>query len=257
MEDRVSKYDVTARDLSRGRNLRIAAFASPIVLAAIPAIVFAALFFIFGTAPPAAATILFLGLVLTAIGFFAGLALSGYFAYRLSNWTKDMRERIAADGIRAEEIDWFRHELSSSEKRALNEIEKSDILLGDAYRETLASRLTASRIIRSSRRELDLTRRRLSKLKKLKSESAATMLEAVKVDETKLRSINDEANEMLVEAESRLHMIEAAAMRGSSIADSEIALKKLSARAKDLPLALEQAKISNEIRLEIESEEQP
>ncbi|MCA1608880.1 MAG: hypothetical protein LC730_05410 [Acidobacteria bacterium] len=192
MEDRVSKYDVTARDLSRGRNLRIAAFASPIVLAAIPAIVFAALFFIFGTAPPAAATILFLGLVLTAIGFFAGLALSGYFAYRLSNWTKDMRERIAADGIRAEEIDWFRHELSSSEKRALN-----------------------------------------------------------------LRSINDEANEMLVEAESRLHMIEAAAMRGSSIADSEIALKKLSARAKDLPLALEQAKISNEIRLEIESEEQP
>ncbi len=35
---------------------------------------------------------------------------------------------------------------------------------------------------------------------------------------------------MLAESEARLQMIEAAAVRGSSIADSELILKKLSAR---------------------------
>ena len=59
---------------------------------------------------------------------------------------------------------------------------------------------------------------------------------------------------MLAEAESRLQMIEAAAMRGSNLADSELALKKLSARAKDLPLALEEAKMTEEIRAELERE---
>jgi len=50
-------------------------------------------------------------------------------------------------------------------------------------------------------------------------------------------------------------MIEAAATRGGSIADSEIALKKLSARTAELPLALESAKMTEEIRLELEKED--
>jgi hypothetical protein len=49
-------------------------------------------------------------------------------------------------------------------------------------------------------------------------------------------------------------MIEVASLRGSSIADSEIALKKLSARASELPLALESAKMAEEIREELEKE---
>jgi hypothetical protein len=59
---------------------------------------------------------------------------------------------------------------------------------------------------------------------------------------------------MLAEAESRLHMIEAAAMRGSNIADNELALKKLTARTSELPLALEAAKMEEEIRRELEKE---
>lgn len=59
---------------------------------------------------------------------------------------------------------------------------------------------------------------------------------------------------MLAEAETRLQMIEAASVRGGSIADSELALKKLSARAAELPLALEEAKMAEEIRAELEKE---
>lgn len=254
MNDLPSRYDVTPRDLARGRNLRVAAWTAPFVLAGVPAVVFAVLFFLLTSTPPAAAAIFFFGLILTVLGFVVGLGFSGFFAYRLSNWTKEMRERIAADGIRAEEIDWFRNELKSSEKRALKDIERSDLLLADAYRETLASRLTASRIIRSSKRELLLTQRRRQKLRKLKPEREKAYLEEVKRDEEKVRSIHDEAKQMLAEAESRLYMIEAAALRGSGLADSEVALKKLAARAKELPIALEHARMTHELSKELESE---
>ena len=255
MDELPSKYDILPREFARGRNLKIAAWTTPVLLTAIPAIVTFVLMFVFGSTPPLAATIFFIGLILTAIGFVLGLALSGFFAYRYSNWTKEMRERIAADGIRAEEIEWFRNELKSSEKRALSELQKADVLLADAYRETLASRLTATRIIRSSKKELLLTRRREAKLKYLKPENLERFRDDIKRDADRIKSINEEATQMLAEAESRLHMIEAAAMRGANLADSEIALKKLSARAKELPLALEEAKMTEEIRAELEQEE--
>ena len=246
-------YDVTKRDLAKGRNLKIAAWSAPLVLAGLPAVIFLFLTIVFGTTPPIAATFFFLGLILAVLGFIAGIALSGLFAYRYSNWTKEMRERIAADGIKASEIDWFRNELKTSEKRALREVERDDPLLADAYRETLASRLTATRIIKSSKRELLLTRRRETKLKYLKSQNAERFLEEIKGDIDKISSINAEAKEMLIEAESRLQMIEAAATRGTKLANAELALERLSARTSELPLALEAAKMQEEIRKELET----
>ncbi|MGH9820067.1 MAG: hypothetical protein ACRD43_07835, partial [Pyrinomonadaceae bacterium] len=47
----------------------------------------------------------------------------------------------------------------------------------------------------------------------------------------------------------------AAAVRGTSLADSELALKKLSARAAELPIALESAKLEEDIRRELEEDE--
>lgn len=246
-------YDVTKRDLAKGRNLKIAAWSAPVVLAGLPAIIFLFLTIVFGTTPPVAATFFFLGLILAIVGFVGGLALSGFFAYRYSGWTKEMRERIAADGIKAGEVEWFRNEMKTSEKRALREAERADPLLADAYRETLASRLTATRIIRSSKRELLLSRRRETKLKYLKSQNAERFLEEVKGDIEKISSINREAKEMLVEAESRLQMIEAAATRGTNLANAELALERLSARTSELPLALEAAKMQEEIRKELET----
>ncbi len=257
MDELTSKYDISKRELARGRNLKIAAISSPIVLSVTPAILFLLLTFVFGTTPPVAATFFFIGLILTIVGFVVGLGLTGYFAYRHSNWTKRMRERIAADGIKAEEIEWFLHELKSSEKRMLQEMKQADPLIEDAYRETLASRLTATRIIKSSKNELMLSKRRQSRLKQLKrlnSERAATFNVEIERDVKKIESINYEATEMLAEAESRLQMIEAASVRGSKLADSELALKKLSARASELPIALEEAKLTEEIRRELDEE---
>jgi hypothetical protein len=164
-----------------------------------------------------------------------------------------MRERIAADGIKAEEIEWFRHELRTAEKTALRQISQRDLLLEDAYRETLASRLTASRIVRSSKKEMLQLQRRRQKLKQLRSKSSPQFVTEVERDIEQFRSINDEAKQMLAEAETRLQMIEAAAVRGSSLADSELALKKLSARTAQLPLALESAKMAEEIRRELDA----
>ena len=246
-------YDVTKRDLAKGRNFKIAAWSAPVVLAGFPAVIFLFLTIVFGTTPPVAATFFFLGLILTIIGFVGGLALSGFFAYRYSSWTKEMRERIAADGIKAGEVEWYRNEMKTTEKRALREAEQADPLLADAYRETLASRLTATRIIKSSKRELLLARRRETKLKYLKSQNAERFLEEVKGDIEKITSINTEAKEMLIEAESRMQMIEAAATRGTNLANAELALERLSARTSELPLALEAAKMQEEIRKELET----
>ena len=59
---------------------------------------------------------------------------------------------------------------------------------------------------------------------------------------------------MRVEAETRVQMIEAASRRGGNLADTELALKKLSARTEQLPMALESAKMEDEIRRELEQE---
>lgn len=167
-----------------------------------------------------------------------------------------MRERIAANGIGADEIEWFRKELKPSEKRALKALRAGDPIMEDAYRETLASRLTATRIVSSSRKELQLAKRREAKLKQLRSANVENFLNRAREDREKIGAINIEAKQMLAEAESRLQMIEAAASMGGKLADSEVALKKLAARAAQLPLALEAAKIHEEMVSELELEDQ-
>ncbi|MBX3289621.1 MAG: hypothetical protein KF855_09775 [Acidobacteria bacterium] len=254
MSDLTLKSDITRRDLARGRNLKAAAIGSPVVLTAVPSAVTAVLFFFFATSPPVAASILFLGMIITALGFVKGGLLTALFSYKYSNWKQEMREKIAVDGIKAGEIDWFRKELSHHEKRALREIERTDLLLGDAYRETLASRLTATRIMRSTRKEVQLTKRRKNKIRQLQSDNAEKFLAEIDKDEQKLNSIREEAKTMLAEAESRLQMIEAAALRGGGVANSELALKRLNERAASLPLALEEAKMAETILKEMEEE---
>ena len=255
MNDIELRYDVTKQDLAKGRNLLIGAWTAPLVLSAVPAILFFVLMFIFGSTPPVAVIFFFLAIVTGVLGLATGLGISGFLAYKRSDWKRAMRERIAADGIRAEEIEWFRHELRSNERRSLTEISSRDLLLADAYRDTLATRLTASRIIKSSKRELQLMQRRQNKLKTLKTESSAEFQATLVKDISKIESINSDAKLMLAEAETRLQMIEAATVRGSAVADSEFVLKKLSARAAELPLALAEAKMADEIRAELEKED--
>lgn len=247
-------YDITKGELAKGRKMKIGAIAAPVLLTAAPAIIAFIMLLVSAASPPVAAVMVFLGVVATVIGFAAGLIISAVLFRKHSIWTKEMRERIAADGIKADEIDWFRNELKPNEKKALKAVEARDLALGDAYRETLASRLTATRIVRSAKKELSLTKRRQASLRQLNSQRASEFLGEIDGDLKKIGQIEQEAKAMLVEAETRLQMIEAAAAREGSMADSELALKRLTARTAELPLALESAKIAGEIRQEMEKE---
>ncbi len=253
MNELEPRYEVTRKDLAKDKALKVGAWVVPTLLAIIPALIFFALF-LFSSATPTAFTFLFLSLASLVGGFLLGLIITGGILYYRSNWLKKVRERIAVDGIKAQEVDWFKNELTATEKKSLKEIEAKNLLLADAFRDTLAARLTATRILKSSKQELLLVERRQNKLKYLKSENSANLQNELKEDLKKLNQIKTEAEEMRIEAETRLQMIEAANRRGTNLADSELALKKLSARTAELPLALESAKMEDEIRRELEKE---
>lgn len=246
-------FEVTRKDLVKDKALKHGAWLTPLVLSVIPALIFL-LVGIFAGTPSGTAFLFSLGFIFLIGGFVLGLIISGILLFYRQKWLTRIRERIAVDGIKTEEVEWFKHELSSAERKALSEIESGNRLLGDAYRETLASRLTATRIIKSTKKELLLVKKRQNKLKYLKSEASGDLQEVLKKDYEKLDEINSEARQMQVEAETRLQMIEAAARRGTNLAETELALKKLSTRAAELPLALEALKMEEEIRRELEAE---
>lgn len=253
MSDLVQSKGITKGELARGRRLKLVGISAPIILTAVPFSAFFLITLLLSTSPAFAISSLFIGFVLSVIGLVIGLGIAAFTFYRHQEWSKQMRERIAASGIGADEIEWFRKELKPSEKRALKSLKAADPLIEDAYRETLASRLTATRIVRSSRKELQSVKRRESKLRSLKPENAKRFLEELAADNEKIGSIHNEAKQMLTEAESRLEMIEAAAARGGSFADTEVALKKLASRASQLPLALEAARAHSEAIIELEN----
>lgn len=253
MQELDTRREVTRQDLLKNKALQIGAWSSPIIFAAIPALIFFILF-IFSSATPTAATFFFLSLISLIVGFIFGLMVTAGISYYRSGWLSKLRESLAIDGIKANEVEWFKNELKTSEKKSLKEIESKNLLLADAFRDTLAARLTATRILKTTKKELLLVKRRQTKLKNLKSENSANLQEELNYDVEKLEKINSDAAEMLTEAETRLQMIEAVSRRGTNLADSELALKKLAARTSELPLALESAKMEEEIRRELEQE---
>lgn len=253
MNELEPKYEITRKDLVRNKALKIGAWAAPLVFSIIPALVFF-FFFLVSGAPPVAFTWLFLTVASLVGGFIFGLLISGSLMFYRSRWLAKVRERLAVDGIKAGEVEWFAHELTSNEKKSLKEIESRNLLLADAFRDTLAARLTATRILKSAKQELLLVQRRQGKLKYLKSENSTNLQNELKIDLDKLTKIKNEAEEMRVEAETRIQMIEAASRRGGNLADTELALKKLSARTQELPMALESAKMEDEMRRELEKE---
>lgn len=243
------------KDMNRGKKLLAGAVVAPVLLVTLPLVItFTLLLFAF-SGGPAAAVVLFAGLIIAGLGLLAGIITTGVLLQKRSTWTREMREAIAANGIRAQDLNWFQREMKTTEKRALRSIEAHDELLGDAYRETLASRLTATRIIKTARGEMQHAKSRRASVKQLRGSRSQHFAEQVAVDITNIERIDSEAKDMLVEAEARLRMIEAASSRGGTLASSELALKKLSARAAELPLALEALRHTAEIRSEIDDAE--
>jgi len=244
-------YEITRKDIAKDKFLKIGAWSLPVILSVIPALIFFILFLI--AAEPASKIVMFTLTITSLIGgFIAGLIVSGGLMFYRSRWLAEVRERLAVDGIKAQEVEWFKHELTATEKRSLQEIEAKNLLLGDAFRDSLAARLTATRIQKSAKQELSLIKRRQNKLKYTKTENSAAFQEELGKDLEKLTTIQKEAETMRVEAENRMHQIETAARHGTNFSETEFALKKLSARTSELPLALESARMEEEMRKELE-----
>lgn len=252
MQSKRTDEAITTRDLARRRNLLIAAVASPFVLSALPFLLFLLISLVLTGMPAFAISSLLLGILLSIAGFVIGTGFSAYFLVKRHRFTAELKERIAARGIPPDYVHWFRGEMRPAERRALAAMANADPLMEDAYRETLASRLTASRILRSICSELAAARRRENRLRQIPQTSAKRYLDELERDRKKIEDVQAEAKEMLAEAESRLQMIEAAAARGGNLADIRIALDKLASRAENLPLALEAARLTESAIAELD-----
>ena len=168
------------------------------------------------------------------------------------NWKQRVRERLASDGITADEIDWFRAELTRNEKRALDSMDHQQPLLADAYRETLALRLNAARLTANARRQLLVVERRINRARYLNAPDTAVLMEELNRDRTRLTQLKQEGSARRTEAEARLQMIEAAASRGASWAETNYMLQRLEEGRKQLPLGLENERARQQFREESE-----
>ena len=171
--------------------------------------------------------------------------------YRRS-WERKLRDRLTPDGVTVDELPWFTAEMTAAERRALKQIEQQNALLADAYRETLAARLTAARVAAHAKREAVLVDRRLKEATKLQTAEVTTLERELQADRTRLQRIEREAIERQTEVEARLRMIERAASRSASEAEVEVALRRLDAGRDQVPLGLEAARLEQQAREQTE-----
>ena len=240
---------LTEKDRRAQKAWTVAPWLALVLITAIPPALLGVLALIFGGAPMwllavAAIPVCLIAAIITAIVLMV---------FR-RNWVKRVRERLASDGITADEIDWFRAELTSGEKRALNSMEEQQPLLADAYRETLALRLNATRLAGNARRELLLVERRISRARYLNAPDTAVLIEELNRDRTRLEQLKQEGSSRRAEAEARLQMIEAAASRDASWAETNYMLQRLDEGRKNLPLGLETERARQQLREESERE---
>jgi len=193
---------------------------------------------------------------LTSLGVFSVFGLVAAFAvvfYRRF-WERNLRERLAADGVTAEELRWFESELSEEQRRTLREMEARKPLIAGAYRETLAARVTAARVLASARRDAQLVERRIKTAEGFQTSNRAELEQGLRKDRERLSRVEGEAAEHLSEMDARLLFIESLASRDASQAETETALKRLGSVRENLPLGIEGLREEQEAREEIERE---
>jgi len=216
----------------------------------LPAPIIFLLLFLTATATDSAAVFLLLGGTSLAFGFAIGLLIALIFMIYRRKWLARLRDRLASDGITADEVVWFRSELTSAERASLAEIERSNPLLADAYLETLASRLTASRIISRSRSEMLKVERRLNRARSLASADTESLQQELLADRERLVDVRQRANEHLTRAKARLQEIEATVSRKLSVAETDVMMQRLGSAQDQLPLVLEIARLEQQAMLE-------
>jgi hypothetical protein len=237
---------LSTKDAATARLLK---FAPWLALAIVPIpvpIVFLILFLTSAATDTAAVFLLLTGLSL-ALGFALGLKIAAILLIYRRRWLSKLRDRLASDGITASEVVWFRSELTSAERAALKEIQQTNPLLADAYLETLASRLTATRIITRSKRELLRVERRLNRARTLGTAESKALQQDLKEDHERLKHLLAQANDHLAKARTRLQVIEATASRKLSQTDTDLMMQRLGTAQDQLPLVLEIAQLEQQM----------
>ena len=199
---------------------------------------------------------LFLLLAITAapISLIIAIVITLFLLMYRRRWMRQLRDRLASDGITADEVGFFLHELTGGEKRSLREMERNQPLLADAYRETLALRLNATRLSARARRDLLQVERRINRARYLNAPDTSVLLDELSRDRERLEQLKQEGSSRRAEAEARLQMIEAAASRGASWAETNYMLQRLDEGRKSLPLGLETTRAEQQLREETERE---
>ena len=218
-------------------------FASPVafLLIALPAPLYFLLRYF--TATEDAAVWMLFAITSLGIGVVAGLAIALILLLYRRRWLRQMRDKLAQDGITVNELSWFEAELTATERSTLRGIKQG--LLADAYRETLAARLTATRLSDNTTRSLALVERRLQQTRNLSGTERPQLERELAEDRARLQRTHEAARRQRAEAETRLQSIAAAASRQQTDAETRVALERLNA-ASGAPLALENAKLQRE-----------
>ncbi|MFL6333243.1 MAG: hypothetical protein ACJ754_07885 [Pyrinomonadaceae bacterium] len=192
----------------------------------------------------------------TTFGLFAVFGLVAAFLVVMYKrlWERRLRERLAADGVTADELSLFESELSKDQRRTLREMEARNPLLADAYRETLAAHLTATRVLARARTDAEQVERRLQALSSLQAKGRAEVEGDLRQDRERLERVRREADEHAREMDARLQLIEAVASRDASQTETELALKRLGTVRDNRPLALDSVREGQQALAEIEQE---
>ena len=236
---------LSSKDVTRDRILKIVPWIA-MLAASLPApLVFLVLFLTTTTTESAAVYLLLAGLSLT-LGFALGVLIAALLLIYRRRWLSKLRDRLASDGITANEVVWFRSELTSAERKALAEIERSNPLLADAYLETLASRLTASRIISRSKREMLKVERQLNRARTIRTPESNALQKELTADRERLDQVRQQATEHLAKAKTRLQVIEATASRKLSQGETDLMMQRLGSAQDQVPLVLEMAQLEQQ-----------
>lgn len=199
-----------------------------------------------------AAVYLLLSFVSLGLGLVVGLLLVIVLLFYRRRWQSRLRDRLAADGITGAEVPWFASELSSEERKTWNEMKERNPLLADAYCETLAARLTATRIIARARRETLKVERQINRTRNIRGVDTTKLLDDLMSDRARSEDLRKEATVRLSETKARLQAIEAAANRSLSQTETDFMLRRLAASQEHFPLALEIARLEESARRELD-----
>jgi len=216
------------------------------ILVTIPLPVVFLLLFAAASTTDSAAVYLLLSFVSLGAGLVVGLIVLIFLLFYRRRWQSRLRERLAMDGITANEVPWFSAELSSEERTVWNDLKQKNAILADAYCETLAARLTATRIVARSRGAILKVEKQITRTQNFVGIDASALLNDLQSDRRRFDLIRSEATVRLSEAKARLQAIEAAANRSLSETETELMLRRLTAAQEQFPLALEMLNLEQE-----------